>query len=356
MVTRLRCSKVRLFLEGAFRIVSRMCRLSVPALMVFAVPGFAHGQHTTQSAVVTGHRSDQPIYRLAQVLPHSTGYVNGIACSRDGSLLAVAGDDGRVTIWNTASGALVRELGGHHGPVYSVAITSDGGTLAAAGFDGTIHLWELNSGREIRVLAGHQGWVNSVAFAGNDRTLVSGGRDRTVRVWNVNTGKMLQVMQYPSEVFTVAADSTGRLLASDKENSFSIREISTMREVAAGAPGQWGINALVFSPGGRQLISSGYDGILWVWNIEEAKLDRRVNIEGSPIISLAITADGNLLAALCTGNGTVALFDTTTWKELASLKAVTYPVGSVALSADGHILAAGGGDSPVRIWQRSDAR
>jgi WD40 repeat protein len=165
---------------------------------------------------------------------------------------------------------------------------------------------------------------------------------------------MLRVIDYPSEAFTVAAASGNKLFASDKGNSFSLREIATGSEIAAGAPGQWGINTVVFSPRGSQLITSGYDGVVWVWNIAKAKLDEHIPVEGTPIISLAITGNGSLLAALCSGNARVVLFDTATWKELGHLPGVSYPAGSVVFSADGRLLAAGGGDSPIRIWQRSN--
>jgi WD40 repeat protein len=173
-------------------------------------------------------------YALLHVLPGDVGYVNGMACTLDGSLLAVASDDGAVTIWNTASGDLVRVLRGHKSAVYSVAFSPDETTIATAGFDETIHIWELSSGRELRALVGHHGWINAVAFTANGRKLLSAGRDRTVRIWDIDSGKILRVMEYPSEIFTVAAGSDGRLFASDNENSFSIREIATGKELSSG--------------------------------------------------------------------------------------------------------------------------
>jgi WD40 repeat protein len=252
------------------------------------------------------------------------------------------------------SGKLVRVLHGHKGAVYAVSISPDGTMIATAGLDETIRLWELSSGRERRTLTGHQGWINAVAFTGDGHKLLSAGRDRTMRVWDVSIGKMLRVIDYPSEVFTVAAGSGARLFASDKGNSFSLREIATGSEIASGAPGQWGINTVVFSPRRPQLMTGGYDGVLWVWNIASAKLDEHIPIEGSPVISLATTGNGSLLAALCSGNGTVVLFDTATWKESGRLQGVSYPAGSVVFSANGRLLAVGGGDSPIRIWQRSN--
>lgn len=325
---------------------STVCTVAVSLATIFAVA--SETAKAPSSANVAG-------YSLIHVLERAAGYVNAMAMIPDGSLLAVAGDDGRVTLWSTASGKMVRELRGHKGPVYAVAISADSKMIATAGYDETIRIWELASGRERRALTGHKGWINAVAFTSDGHKLFSAGRDRSLRTWDVDTGKMLRVIEHPSEVFTVAAAPGMPWYASDKVNSASLREIETGNEVSSGIPGQWGINTIVFNPSRPQLLTGGYDGVLWAWNISEAKVEQHIKVEGSPIISLATTENGSLLAALCSGNATVALFDTATWNEAGRLEGVSYPVGSVVLSADGRILAAGGGDSPIRIWKRSDS-
>jgi WD40 repeat protein len=99
-------------------------------------------------------------------------------------------------------------------------------------------------------------------------------------------------------------------------------------------------------------LTSGYDGKLWVWSVHEGKLVRDISITGGPVISLATTNDDLLAAALCSGDKTLKLIDMKTWKFAGQLDGVGYPVGSVVFSGDGQWLAAGGGDSPVRLWKR----
>jgi HEAT repeat protein len=58
--------------------------------------------------------------------------------------------------------------------------------IASAGADGVVRLFEALTGREVRRLPGHDGLVTSLAFTKDGARLVSSGEDTTVLVWNVD--------------------------------------------------------------------------------------------------------------------------------------------------------------------------
>jgi len=72
--------------------------------------------------------------------------VLAVAFAPDGRLLASAGADGMVRLWDPATGGQVRELTGHTGGVLAVAFAPDGRLLASAGADGTVRLWDPATG------------------------------------------------------------------------------------------------------------------------------------------------------------------------------------------------------------------
>ena len=57
--------------------------------------------------------------------------------------------------------------------------------LASAGYDGQIRIWEPETGKVVATLKGGERWVRSVAWSPNGRSLLAGSEDGTIRIWDL---------------------------------------------------------------------------------------------------------------------------------------------------------------------------
>jgi transcription initiation factor TFIID subunit 5 len=73
---------------------------------------------------------------------------------------------------------------GHYSTIYALAFHPEGRILASAGDDAKIILWDLGSGRKIKTLTGHIKPIWSLDFSQDGSVLASGSADNTVRIWN----------------------------------------------------------------------------------------------------------------------------------------------------------------------------
>jgi WD40 repeat protein len=99
--------------------------------------------------------------------------VESVDFSPDGKLLASAGDDRTVRLWNTATGQPHGQpILAHEDVIWQVAFSPDGQTLATASEDGTVKLWQVSDGTQVgSELSAHEGPLYGLAFSPDGRTL-----------------------------------------------------------------------------------------------------------------------------------------------------------------------------------------
>ncbi len=239
-----------------------------------------------------------------QVLRFHSDAVNAVAFLAD-ARMATAGADGQIAIWTAGRPQPDTVLSGHTAPIVALAASADGAMLASASWDRSVRLWPLAGGGKPRVLEGHSQNVNGVAFTPDQRSLVSVGYDLSLRIWPL-AGGAPQVVMLPSPLNAVAIAPDG--------------------EIAAGAA----------------------DGKVY-FVTPDGKLSRAIQAGAKPVISLAVSPDGALLAAAGIG-GSVAIIDRKRRTIARTLVGPGMPVWSVAFFPDGRTLLTGGADRVIRRW------
>ena len=99
-----------------------------------------------------------------------------------------------IKLWDAQTGNELSSLPGHSNFVNTLAFSRDGRLLASGSFDSTVKLWDTTTGRELRTLAGHSGPVVALDFSRDGRFVVSGSDDGSARLWDTQSGEMLATL------------------------------------------------------------------------------------------------------------------------------------------------------------------
>jgi WD40 repeat protein len=287
--------------------------------------------------------------QLDHVLPQDS-WVTALAFSADGQLLAAGHDDGRLSLWDAASGTRVAELGRDGPAVSALAFSADGARLASAHEDRQIRLWGRADGRPAGKLVGHTDRIDGLAWHPDGRHLISAGWDTTARVWDTATKEPLILLNaHADQVSALAFSPDGTVLATaDSDNllwlwePFRGRVLRTLR----GHVGE--VSCLAFSPDGRSLLSGGADRQLLLWDVATGR--PQTGAAGVPAGAARIRlSPADAVLASASGGKALRLLDAATGVCARQLEHPAL-VQAVAFSSDGQWLATGDDRGVVRLW------
>ena len=289
----------------------------------------------------------------AHAAPASIG---DIAFSPDGNMIATAGYDDVIRLWDALTGEQKAILTGHESSVSCIAFSPDGRTLASGGGydDKTVRLWNINNYQQKAILTGHESSVTCIAFSPDGRTLASGGGygDKTIRLWDIDKHQQKVILTgHQSSICCIAFSPDGRTLASgggyDEHKPVRLWDVSTGQEKKALTGLHANVYGIAFSPDGKTLACGSREGYVSLWDTFNW-IQKGVLRHPDDIKDIAFSPDGNTLT-LASGTE-VQLWDAV--KGTPKIRLTKRPDAplSAAFSADGNTLACGNRDGTVRFW------
>jgi len=168
-------------------------------------------------SVAYSPRCSPPVKKINEFAANK-GEINEVQFSQDGYLLATAGDDREIHIYDVSNPAskipLQATLKGCNSAVSSVAFASNRKHILAASKDYAARIWDIGNGKVLKTLTGHTGSVSAARYL-TANTAVTGSSDRTLRIWDLTKLATLKTMWPGSTCTDVASLSIdGTLIAS----------------------------------------------------------------------------------------------------------------------------------------------
>ncbi len=208
-----------------------------------------------------------------------SAHVDTAEMSPDGTLLATGGRDKTVKLWHVETQRCFQTLSGHIGRILSLAFSPDGTLLVSGGGDN----WEMQKNADGR----------TSYFSDDDSPI-----DRTARVWEVATGENIATLETSRMVRGIAFSPDGKCLATGANNKTvtlwctkTWQPMVTLDTVS--------FESFAFSPDGSRLVIGGTwpEQRIQVWDVETRELIVELSGHKSDVESLAFSPDSCLLAS-----------------------------------------------------------
>lgn len=280
--------------------------------------------------------------------------MNCLAIAPDGLTLACPSDDDDVLLIDVRDGSLRRRLPGNTGHITSLAFNSDGTRLVSSASPGSIRLWDTGLGVSDDLVPLAESTVATVVSWGGAAfseagTLTSVDKTGVIEIHNPSTqqswrhipdsppvpnSKYVEVFSSPDSCTTVAYHQSGSTVLINLISVKTSDAVEGSVVVQIEEPRSAGYRR--YSPSSNMFTH---------WN---GVLGYRMHRFGSFPSSMVFSEDSKYFARV--SSQSITLHDTTLHRDVVVFEGHTSDVLRVAFSLDGTLLASGGDDTTVRLW------
>ncbi|HKI30698.1 MAG TPA: hypothetical protein VKA46_02315 [Gemmataceae bacterium] len=284
----------------------------------------------------------------------AVAFVGRVRFFPDGKALALI-EDWAVRALDAEDGKELRWFGGHTAPIAALTFAPDNKHMATVAGDRAARVWDLATGKTIAKLPLPLGGGRELAYAADGKTLAVLCNDRSVRLFDVAAAKQISQIDIGAGgvgLPTFALSNDGKsLYVSSGESILRGYDTGTGKELFPVTGHAGGVQALVWSPDGKRLATSGVtDRSIIVWDAATGKILRQLpalDMFASTLMQFA--PDGKTLLSYGFDR-TVRTWDVAEGKELNSFVSSPLQPISFAFSPDGKLFAVTAADRHIRVW------
>jgi WD40 repeat protein len=299
----------------------------------------------------------------AHTIAAHKGYVAAVAFVSNGTHAVSAGEDQTLKLSNLSDGQLLRSFTAHTKPVAALAAAKDGRSFLSGGQDYLIARWDVEKTEPVTRFRGQDGHVTAVAISPDGRFALSGGYTGTLRYFSLAGGGVIRTLAtHSSPVRAIAFSPDGRRAISGGGSTL------LMWDVVGDTPGDRGtllgdrplhranhdgheLLAVAYAPDGSQAVAGTSKGFIAYWEIEKNSFKPRhaFTAHGDRVSGAVLLRDGRRLVT--SGyDGVIRLWDVNAPKELAAFHGQKTGITALAVSPDERKAVSAGADGTLMVW------
>lgn len=288
-----------------------------------------------------------PGLEVVQTLSISDQHVGACALNPSGEWIAFGcAGRGQLVVWEWASETYVLKQQGHfEAEVNALAFTEGGSVIATAGSDSKLKLWDARSGFCFATFTEHTAPITGVAPVAHGRAFVSCSLDGTARAFDIVRYRNFQtfVTPAPAQLTCVAVDASGELVAAGTLDALVVYVWSMQNAQVLESLGGHSrpISSVRF--GGKAssiLASASWDGVVRLWDVVGRNMRPETLKHGADVLATAFSPDGVTLVASSL-DGQLSFWDVEMGEQVGTIDGRKDIAGGRTLSAAGMAVPVG---------------
>ncbi len=318
------------------------------------------------SAELSGDLWSKPTWNLQQTINAHSDWVRCMNFTPDSEKLVSGSFDKTIKLWQLDTGKAIYTLEDRLKGVFALAVSPDGKLLASGSWDEKIELWNLETGTLLHNLSQHQASVRSLAIAPDSKTLISGSFDQTIVLWSLPDGIVGKIIVDREPISAIALSADGTFLASTGDDGIvKIWSLATGTKIAESSGNKHCIGSLAISPDSQTIAAGTVNGDMVLWQLENSEsgqphqlsLSQTIKAHAGQINACVFSPDSQYaITGSVDGKAKVWYKDKDSQfrdKARSILKGDPgRSVMSVAIDPSGKMVAIGGADGTIQLWQR----